>query len=554
MGLPAAVLLLFCLQLTVVPGSNHERQHQKHPTVTVHLGPGSSTTTSSNDAPSPPIDAEWISDQRTDIFPATYSETASHARGDPAGAHSTHSHYPKRKPGTSFCGITPHHNWHYRHGKFYTLFPKATCRFPDCQRACQENNATMAFPSSVDELASLRTFANFYTGNTFLGLHLPMYQETNSSCRGSDCDNYLVYANGSQFRHADWLHVEFDRRPFQERCFELKVLDSPPTSVVSPIPCTEPRTVICEAVCPRPGPPISPPPLDVQRKERYDISMMRLSLPPTFSSDENSENELLDGHGDDARVTHHTYTPDLQHLPAFPTDPNFGAPPDVASDYDLIGYDCSMPRDKTPVQMERVHNPCGTIAPPMSQRNATFALLQKADKLPITVRQCRITQTTIPYYCGVWSHTAINPKWINIEERITIAPDKCDQLWTTLKYTDPKKGVHDLAVNASTRVSYLIAGAITQKTSGPSCTGGDYHFKGETHKHMVVTVSRQFHLYTYEANVDEDEIIDIPTLDLVLPCAMSKHQCQTQNFGTFTWNPLPRPQNINRQEYDTSFN
>ena len=449
--------------------------------------------------------------------------------------HDHSSHLPGQT--ISACGTIPHQDWEYRHGKYYISFPHSPCRFPDCQETCQENNGTLVFPGSPLENHSAHTYTTEHIGDVYLGVHLPLYQEKKGQCRIHECDNFLTYANGSQFRHQSWMGHSYDRLKNQERCYHMKAFSDPPTTVIVPTDCDTPLTAMCQAECPLPGTPIAPPPVQIQNHQDLSLAMMRLTNPVTVTSPP----DTLDGDSSRA-IPAKAYQMDGSIVPPFPTDPNFGAPSDVQSDYDLIGYDCSHPLDRTPVQMERSHNPCGSLAPPISQRNATFALLQKADKIPVTVRQCQITQTTIPYYCGVYSHTAINPKWINIEETVTLTPEACEQLWTTFTWEDPQKKVHSLQPNDTTRISYITIGSITNDKDGPVCDGADYWYNGKKYEHMVVTVSKKFSLITHEATVDEDDVIHIPRLDLILPCSMSKTYCRTQHYGTFTWDSLKRDQ------------
>ena len=108
---------------------------------------------------------------------------------------------------TSWCGHPTHHTWHKTPNHYYTLLK--ACRFPDCQRACVENNATLAMPTSQDEYDTLMSFVNIFTGDAYLGLYLPMHLPLQLECQHQHCNGYLLYANNSAFRHEDWMASTF---------------------------------------------------------------------------------------------------------------------------------------------------------------------------------------------------------------------------------------------------------------------------------------------------------------------------------------------------------
>ena len=97
----------------------------------------------------------------------------------------------------SYCDVTPHHNWYSKHGKYYILFPHQKCRYPDCQETCAANNATLIMPENQQEFDTLKSFATFYTGDVYIGVNLPIYQDTHIHCNQAECERYLTFANGS---------------------------------------------------------------------------------------------------------------------------------------------------------------------------------------------------------------------------------------------------------------------------------------------------------------------------------------------------------------------
>ena len=439
-------------------------------------------------------------------------------------------------PDTSWCNSKPHHNWHYQHDRYYTLLLDTPCRFPDCQAACQNNNGTLAFPHSKESFNTLLSFVNDFTGPAYVGIHLPLYfiPGANSACTASECDKKLVYSNFTSFKYEEWMNHQFDRSPNQPTCFKM-VLDAQlKQTIVEPTHCEEPLMAVCESFCPRPGVPISPPPIEQQDAVPLEMQLIKLQVSRQRRQTSNNSATTIDQHFEELMQTPVSNVNLLDELPAFPTDPNYGAPA-TATNHDLVGYDCSVPRELTTVQMMHTENPCGYTPQPQMQKNATYLLLQKADRLPIITRKCKITQTTIPFYCGVWSHTVLSPDWLQIEENLFLTKQACESMWNTGTYRDPKGHKHKLELNGTTHIYFNTVGKTEHTQSGPTCVGEEYRHDGKTYVNMVITVSRKIELFQHMATVDDEEILHLPQIGITLPCPLSRLNCQTTQHGLFTW-------------------
>ena len=429
----------------------------------------------------------------------------------------------------NWCDIKPHHNWHYQHDRYYTLLTDAPCRYPDCQAACANNNGTLAYPHSKESFNTLFSFVNAFTGNAYVGFSMPIYfiPGPHSGCTGTECNEKLLTSDNQQFNYSQWMNHQFDRAPNQPSCYMIHQNE---TAVV-PAKCDEPLMAICESTCPRPGAPILPPPLELQQQTPLINQLMKLgSLRQKRDADSIQSNPT----SDEFLQTPVTNTAMLDALPAFPTDPNYGAPA-TATDHDLVGYDCSIPRELTTVQMLNSEDPCGYTPQPRAQRNESFLLLQKAERTPTMVTSCKIQETYIPYYCGVWSHTVLQPKWMKFEEPVTITQEECEKLWVDKSWTDDSGVTHILAHNSTYKAYFNRAGKTYSYSSGPSCEGGQYKVGDTTYEKMVVTVMRSIELYQYPATVDDNDIIHIPQLAITLPCGFPQLQCKTHQHGTFYW-------------------
>ena len=424
--------------------------------------------------------------------------------------------------------------WHYHHDRYYTLLIDQPCRYPDCQAACLNNNATLAFPTSKDNLDVLRRFLNPLTGTAYVGLSLPVLNWPFQTCAGSECNNRLLLSNNTAFQHQKWMMHQFDRLPEQPPCYKYDLHAKVPEGAVIPSECDLPLLALCKALCPRPGAPINPPPLELQDQTPLDFQMIKAET--ARSRREAPIKDDLSSDAADFMPIPTSNTAFLQSLPAFPTDPNYGAPVTV-TEKDFVAYDCNVPRELTAVQMGHNEDPCMDNPTPVSQQNATYVLAQKADHIPTTIKSCRITQSKFPYYCGVWSHTVVATHWFSFSEDIPISQAICDHMWNTGEWEDPKGNAHKVLQNSTTRVVYHLVGSSSSppKAGGPVCHGEDYHYGGHIHHHMVVPVTVLIELFQYPATVDEQQLVSIPHLSLTLPCPYSKHTCITHRHGTFNW-------------------
>ena len=439
-----------------------------------------------------------------------------------------------RTENQTWCDERPHYNWHHRHNRYYTILQDSPCRYPDCQAACRSNNGTLVIPDSKETFYTLLSLVNEFTGSAYLGIHLPLYTLPNDKaiCSGPQCSDVLVYANMSSMTYQPWMLNHFDRGAHQPACFKMEHDKKLKRPHVVPAHCDEPLLAICEATCPRPGPPILP--LTISQQETVPLGTQLLQM-------ETSTRHKRDTFSKVSPVAEESYNPVptmnedlLEKLPAFPTDPNYGAPTS-ATTTDLIGYDCSNPREMSTVQMSDHTNPCGPPPEPVSQKNTSYVLLQKVNKVPITVTSCKITRTVIPYYCGVWSHSVLSPDFFRFQESVTLTPDKCQELWDNPTFTDRQGRRHPLHLNSTTKIYYNEVGDTKHTTAGPTCVGEDYHFNGKTYLHMVVSITQTFEMFQHSATLDDDQMIQIPQLGITLPCKFHNLGCKTSQHGTFFW-------------------
>ena len=431
-------------------------------------------------------------------------------------SYATHQTTVRPNPDTpvenSTCTSKLDSHWALINDTYYTIFRGAYCRFPHCQETCELNGASLVFPTSQENLENIISLISPLGETVFLGIYLPLFRDTSTVCQKKDCETYLQLANTTKYLWHPWHQNLFDRHPRQPKCYTIQSDQSQPR----PTKCGEFHTALCQSTCPRAGPRWEPQPENVQKDEPLDETFARIRRSDLYNSSGN---------------------PSPTTPPSAQSNLNFGAPR-VSNPFDLVGYDCSRPKGITPVRMAQGTEPCGLLAEPREQRNASFTLLQKSNRVNIPVQRCSITESVIAYHCGQGHHSSIHPDWFKFNDPVSVSSATCRELWTTLTWRDPSGIDHTLLPNTTTKVPFYVTGYVYEDDYGPCCQGGIYKRDGKTYYGIVVKTTRQITLEAYDGRVDDDGEIFLPQLDLTMPCIMRQRQCRTRNFGTFVWNPL----------------
>jgi len=147
----------------------------------------------------------------------------------------------------SYCGLTPHNKWNKMGDAYYLAMVSAPCRFPDCQRACEANNASLVNPDNERDLRIMMQLAEVHKENIYLGIHLPPYMPSNSSCTYRGCDRIYSFSNGTEFTYQSWMFTNFDRISHQARCFMMTTIDEHKVTVPEPEQCDQPAVGVCKA-------------------------------------------------------------------------------------------------------------------------------------------------------------------------------------------------------------------------------------------------------------------------------------------------------------------
>ena len=119
-----------------------------------------------------------------------------------------------------------------------------------------------------------------------------------------------------------------------------------------------------------------------------------------------------------------------------------------------------------------------------------------------------MSQTILPFYCGVYSHSVWAPRWMEIEEPVTISKEECNRLHEYKIWTDPRGNSHQLLANHTNRVYYNEVGWTSNDGSVIECKGDKYYQDGKSYDYMVVSVNRVIEIYDQAAKVDENKAIN----------------------------------------------
>ena len=369
-----------------------------------------------------------------------------------------------------------------------------------------------------------------------MGIYLPVALPLNTTCERSSCDYVLANSDGLPFIWQDWMGDAFNRAAHQPRCFQVSHDDTVTRQTPHPRRCYAPASMVCSSSCPRPGVPIYPAPANVTRQNPVS--------PPILLA--RQRRRKLINITDSVSSLHHT--PSSTDLPLSAladassqiSDPNFGLPKSTNPRH-VVGYDCSDPLDIQPLRAQSQRHSCTIPSSPLNQRNATIAILQKSDLLRISLRQCVITETVVPYYCGVWSHGVFVHPWARFKQSVSVSQAECHSMWDKLLYVDPQNVPHKLRANATSTVFYNIAGRTVFLDDGAvACEGSTYtDSNGKPFYNMVVSAHREITLLTQPATVSQEGVIHVTRPDVFLSCSLNSEAC-SNTHGHFIWNrPAP---------------
>jgi hypothetical protein len=96
----------------------------------------------------------------------------------------------------------------------------------------------------------------------------------------------------------------------------------------------------------------------------------------------------------------------------------------------FTAYDCTSPqalravtKAKPPQCQDRLDQD------PVSQKNQTYLLLQKATYHRQPVSQCKVLRTRVAHHCGDSDHQTLIPQFSTFREELTVSATKCQAMY-----------------------------------------------------------------------------------------------------------------------------
>jgi hypothetical protein len=215
-------------------------------------------------------------------------------------------------------------------------------------------------------------------------------------------------------------------------------------------------------------------------------------------------------------------------------------------------YDCSTPYDLELVRLPETR-PCSTAIGTevlMTVPNVTYQVLQEAQTVPISVKRCRLTRSSLPAYCGNADHQTIATHDVEIDRPVHVSREDCEGMWRTGQvsisvkdhYEAVRQRTFKLQRNQTTRLTYTSHGTTWYDDDEVQCEGARWYSKAEGMwiGDMVVARSDKIRLDQDLAYADGDGLMELTQGNVMLPaeCTAERGYCYTEQ-GTYVWGPPP---------------
>jgi hypothetical protein len=103
----------------------------------------------------------------------------------------------------------------------------------------------------------------------------------------------------------------------------------------------------------------------------------------------------------------------------------------------FTAYDCTSPQELRAVtKAEQTKCQDRLDQDPVSQRNQTYLLLQKATYRRQPVSRCKVLRTRVTHHCGDSDHQTFIPQFSTFREEVTISANQCKDMYSQKVYKD----------------------------------------------------------------------------------------------------------------------
>jgi hypothetical protein len=146
----------------------------------------------------------------------------------------------------------------------------------------------------------------------------------------------------------------------------------------------------------------------------------------------------------------------------------------------FTAYDCTSPQElKAVTKAEQPQCQDRLDQDPVSQRNMTYLLLQKATYRRQPVSRCRVLRTRVAHHCGDSDHQTFIPQFSTFREVVTISTEHCKEMYQQKIYKDRWHKGTPLDTGMTNIIRKELVGHTNPYTGADTqCVGAIYRHNG----------------------------------------------------------------------------
>jgi hypothetical protein len=143
-------------------------------------------------------------------------------------------------------------------------------------------------------------------------------------------------------------------------------------------------------------------------------------------------------------------------------------------------YDCTSPQELRAVTKAKPPQCQDRLDPdPLSQKNQTYLLLQKATYRRQPVSRCKVLRTRVVHHCGDLDHQTFIPQFSTFREELTVSATKCQVMYHQEVWKDHYHTETPITRGKTTVIRKELVGSTNQYSEGMCNVLGRYIGKRE---------------------------------------------------------------------------
>jgi hypothetical protein len=146
----------------------------------------------------------------------------------------------------------------------------------------------------------------------------------------------------------------------------------------------------------------------------------------------------------------------------------------------FTAYDCTSPQELRAVtKAEPPQCQDRLDQDPVSQRNQTYLLLQKATYRRQPVSRCKVLRTRVAHHCGDSDHQTFIPQFSTFRDEVTISANECKDMYNQKVYKDQWHKETPIERGMTTVIRKELVGSRNPYGGGDTqCVGAIYRHNG----------------------------------------------------------------------------